>query len=128
MTTLEQLQAQIKCLHDVVVSQGKRISELEEDIRPTPQPPKENNLRKISLDKYLRICDTIIMTRTRGFFHLIVNHLSERKEAPRTNPAPRQGSVKSPWGFIFNYRQAIQEHETNHNHEQFKPLTNRRTP
>lgn len=41
MITLESLRKDILRLQELVVSQGKRISELEEDIRPTPQEPKE---------------------------------------------------------------------------------------
>mgnify|MGYP001607904755 CR=1 FL=1 len=39
MVTLESLKRDILRLQELAVSQGKRISELEEDIRPTPQEP-----------------------------------------------------------------------------------------
>ena len=38
--TLKSLKEDILRLQELVVSQGKRISELEQDIRPEPQPPK----------------------------------------------------------------------------------------
>ena len=50
------LQVLIIQLQDLAVSQGERISELEQDIRPEPLPPKDSEtLRSIAANNLYKV-------------------------------------------------------------------------